>query len=148
MKRVWNGMMEWKNYMCLMFTASVCVYSLMILAMGEESLRLAMVGELLLLSFFATLIQGVAFNENWLIRNMAYTKRMLVFVALFLPLLAVFAVVFQWFPAGQAASWLVFIVIFLVIFVSILLLFEIHFRIAGRRYDGLLGEYKKKKGIE
>lgn len=148
MKRFWNGMMEWKNYAAMMFTGCICVYTVIALAMGKESMELVMVGQLLVVSLLGTLIQGAAFEENWLIRNMAYTKRMMVFVVLFLPMLSACAVVFRWFPTTQFVNWLVFIGIFLIIFLIITLLFELHFRAAGRRYDGLLGQYKRQKNIE
>lgn len=148
MKKVWNGMIVWINYAAMMFTGCICVYTVIALAMGKESMELGMVGQLLVVSLLGTLIQGAAFEENWLIRNMAYTKRMMVFVVLFLPMLSACAVVFRWFPSTQLVNWLVFIGIFLMIFLIITLLFELHFRAAGRKYDGLLGQYKRQKNIE
>ena len=148
MKRFWNEIMEWKNYIGLMFTGSICVYGVIALLLGKESLELSVVGQILLISVLGTLIQGIAFAEDWVIKHMAYTKRMLLFVALFLPMLSACAVVFHWFPTTRLISWFIFIGIFLVVFVIITLMFELHFRAAGRKYDGLLGQYKKKKGIE
>jgi len=66
------------------------------------------------------------------------------FCALFLPLLAYIAWVFQWFPM-KAESWMIFIGIFLVIFAAMTAGFEMYYRITGRKYDGLLGQYRREK---
>ncbi|MEG1061383.1 MAG: hypothetical protein RSD35_10175 [Oscillospiraceae bacterium] len=38
-----------------------------------------------------------------------------------------------------------FIGIFILVFIAITIGFEIYFRVTGRKYDGLLGQYKKQK---
>lgn len=146
MKRFINGVMEWKKYACMMFTGTVCVYGVVVWFLGGTTIELGMLLELLVLSVLGTLIQGIAFSEDWIIRNMAYTRRMLLFVGLFLPFLTAFALIFQWFPAGELVSWAIFLLIFLVIFVVMVVSFELVFQMTGKKYDGLLGQYQKKNG--
>ena len=38
-----------------------------------------------------------------------------------------------------------FIIIFIVIFIIMTIGFEVYFRIVGKKYDGLLGQYKKER---
>ena len=53
---------------------------------------------------------------------------------------------FRWFPTGNMLSWLIFLGIFFAIFVVMTLGFEIYFQIQGKKYDGLLGQYRKQQG--
>lgn len=146
MKGLIKGVVEWKKYACMMFTGTVCVYGAVVWLMGGTALPLGMLFQLLVLSVLGTLIQGIAFSEDWLIRNMTYTKRMLLFVGLFLPFLTAFAVIFQWFPLDKLGNWAIFLLIFLVIFVVMVVSFELVFQMTGKKYDGLLGQYQKKNG--
>ena len=148
MKRFIKGIVEWKSYACMMFTGAVCVYGVIAWGMGETTVRLGLLLQLLVVSLIGTLIQGIAFSEDWLIRNMAYAKRMILFVALFLPALTGFALLFRWFPTDRALSWGIFLLIFLAIFLAMVAGFELVFQITGKKYSGLLGQYKKKKGEE
>lgn len=145
MKRFINGIVEWKKYACMMFTGTVCVYGVVVWFLGGTAIQLGVLLQLLVLSALGTLIQGIVFSEDWLIRNMAYTKRMLLFVGLFLPFLTVFALIFQWFPADKLGNWAIFLLIFLIIFVVMVVSFELVFQMTGKKYDGLLGQYQKKK---
>lgn len=147
MKRFLKGVVEWKSYACMMFTGSICVYGLVAYFLGEHAVSLEILFQLLILSIIGSLIQGIAFAENWLIRKMTYAKRACLFAVLFLPVLIAFAVIFQWFPTRELASWGVFLLIFVIIFIVVMVGFEIIFRITGKKYDGLLGEYKKKNEV-
>lgn len=138
-------MIKWKNYACMMFTGCVCVYGAIALVYGEEELSIWVIFQLLILSALGTLIQGIAFVPDWIIKKAKYTTRMIIFVIPFLVLLTAFALIFRWFPADNMISWLIFIGIFLVIFVVMTLSFELAFRVTGKRYDGLLGQYKKNR---
>ena len=49
-------------------------------------------------------------------------------------------------PTGNMLSWLIFLGIFFAIFVVMTLGFEIYFQIQGKKYDGLLGQYREQQG--
>ena len=55
---------------------------------------------------------------------------------------------FNWFPKENIGSWITFMIIFIAIFIVMTIGFEIYFRIAGKKYDGLLGQYKKEREIK
>ena len=48
-------------------------------------------------------------------------------------------------PILVRLAWILFIGIFITCFVVSTILFEIHFRITGDKYTGILNEYKNKK---
>jgi len=70
---------------------------------------------------------------------------MMIFVISFIVVLAVNAACFSWFAASLYMHWWAFTGIMLVVFVGGTISFEIYFRIIGKKYDGLLGQYRKQK---
>ena len=74
---------------------------------------------------------------------MAYSARLLLFAVTFLAVLSVFAWKGKWFPAGEFGNWLTFAGIFLAVFAVMTAGYEIYFRLAGKKYDGLLGERQR-----
>ena len=143
MKRFLEGVLAWKTYACMMFTGSVMVYWAVAYFLGWEGIPLGSLLQLLLLSVAGSLLQGIMFTE-WLIKSMAYPVRQLIFAVIFLAVLSVFAWKGKWFPAGEFGNWLVFAGIFLVVFAAMTAGYEIYFRLAGKKYDGLLGERQKR----
>lgn len=144
MKRFFKGVLLWKNGASLMFTGSVLLYCMISLLYGEAELEISIVFSLLLLSALGTLLQFLAFTE-YVIKNVRYSLRLLIFAVPFLILLTGCAYLFRWFPMDLFQSWLIFSGIFLGIFMITSLGFEIYYRISGKKYDGLLGQYKKSR---
>lgn len=144
MKKFLKGVVAWKSYACMMFTGSVMVFWIVAYFLGWDGLPLTTVLQLLLLSVIGSLLQGIMFTD-WLIKSMAYPARLLIFAVVFLAVLSVFAWKGRWFPAGEFGNWLTFAGIFLVVFAVMTAGYEIYFRIAGKRYDGLLGERQKRR---
>ena len=89
-------------------------------------------------------IQYYIFSDRF-VKKMRYTLRMVVFTISFLVLLAANAVCFRWFTANLYMHWWAFTGILLVVFIGGSISFEIYFRIMGKKYDGLLGQYRKQK---
>ena len=143
MKRFLEGVIAWKTYACMMFTGSVMVFWAAAYFLGWDGIPLGALLQLLLLSVIGSLLQGIMFTE-WLIKSMAYPARLLIFAVVFLAVMSVFAWKGKWFPAGEFGSWLVFAGIFLGIFAAMTVGYEIYFRLAGKRYDGLLDERQKR----
>ena len=142
MKRFMKGILEWKTGASLAFTGSVLVYLVISLLMGERQIEATAIIAMLLLSTTGTFVQYLCFTDN-IIRNMRYTRRLMLFGALFMPLLTGIAVAFGWFPAASPCAWALFLGIAVVVFAAMTLGFEMYFRVAGKKYDGLLGQYRK-----
>lgn len=142
MKRFMKGVLEWKTGASLAFTATMLIYVVIALLMGERQIEATAVFAMLLLSMTGTFVQYLCFTEN-IIKNMRYTRRLLLFGALYLPLLTGIALLFGWFPAHKPGAWLLFLGLALAVLAAMTLGFEFYFRVAGRKYDGLLGQYRK-----
>lgn len=144
MKRFLKGVIEWKTSACYMFTASVALYLFFSLVCGNHEVATTLLWSLLLASMAGSLIQALCFSD-WIIRKMRYTWRSLLFVLLFLPALSLAAWKGEWFPMERAGSWAFFIGLFFLIFIAMTVGFDIYFRITGRKYDGMIGRYRKER---
>ena len=146
MKKFWECVLEWKTYAALLFAGSVILCVVIFVARGENSVPISVLVSLAVISSIGTLLQFIAFTGH-IIKKMRYTIRMVVFLIPFFSLLAANAWVFRWFPL-DAGHWLTFCIVFLVVFAGMTAGFEIYFHAMGKKYDGLLGEYRKKKELE
>lgn len=144
MKEFWKGVMEWKTGTSLIFTGAMFFYLFFSWLYDNQTVSTTMLWTLLLVSIAASLIQGICFS-NWIIKKMRYTRRSLLFVLLFLPTLAFAAWKAEWFPMEEAGAWVVFIGMFFLIFIVMTIGFDIYFRITGRKYDGMIGQYRREK---
>ena len=142
MKKFMKCVLEWKTGVSLAFTATMLIYVVIALLMGEKQIEATAVIAMLLLATTGTFVQYLCFTDN-IIKNMRYTRRLLLFGVIYVPLLAGIAVIFGWFPTYKPGAWLLFIGIALAVLAAMTLGFELYFRIAGRRYDGLLGQYRR-----
>lgn len=146
MKQLGQGIAKWISGACMMFAGSIIIYMIIAGAYGKFQIESGIVVSLLLMSAVGTGIQILAFTEL-VIKKMRYSLRIIVFTVPFFAMLAGCAGVFKWFPTEQYTSWVIFIAIFLFILIVMLIMFEIYFRAAGKKYDGLLGQYKNKSKL-
>lgn len=143
MKKFLVCVMEWKTGACFLYTGSMVLYmALLCLLHAQPELRFLF--SLLLVSVLGSFIQYLAFTDR-IIKRLRYSLRMLLFAALFFPMLTACALLFHWFPTERSGSWLIFTGIFLVIFLVMSAGFEMYFYLTGRKYDGILGQYKKQR---
>ena len=144
MRGFWRFVVEWKTAAALSYTAAVVIYTAISLALGGEMVSIRVLLSLLLICAVGSAVQYLCFTDH-VLRSMRYTRRTLLFLALFFPLLAGTAWLFRWFPVEQAGAWLAFAASFVIAFVVFTLGFELFYRAAGRKYDGLLGQYRREK---
>lgn len=144
MKKFLSIVAELKTWGCLSFTASLVTYTLCSMLWGEKAVSHSRIYQLLAMCGLITVLQYVCFSGEFL-KKLRYSLRMVLFGAAILLLCGGFAWVFQWLPLKSMGAWGLFFLIFLVIFVVLGLGFEIYFQAAGKKYDGLLGQYKAQK---
>ena len=144
MKQFLKGVMEWKASTCYLYTGAMVIYLFFSTVFQNNEISLTMLWTLFAVSVAATLIQGICFS-SWIFKKMRYTWRSLLFVVLFLPLLTFAAWKAEWFPMERTGAWVMFIGMFFLIFIVMTIGFDIYFRITGRKYDGMLGQYRKEK---
>ncbi|MCM1150054.1 MAG: hypothetical protein NC319_08260 [Butyricicoccus sp.] len=147
MKKFIKGVVEWKIHACVLYTAAMFISLFFGTVSGTGEIPVANLWTLFWVCVAASLIQALCFS-TWVIKKMRYTLRGLLFVLLFLPALALAAWKMGWFPRGNAAGWLMFAGIFLLIIAVMAVGFDIYFQVTGRKYDGLIGQYRKYKEQE
>ena len=144
MKQFLKGVMRWKTEVCLIYTACMAIQLFICLECQVQTLSVNLLWSLLLACAVVALIQVVCFS-NWVIKKMRAVWRSLLFVLLALPALAFVAWKTEWFPVENTGSWLIFLGIFFLMFVVSTIGYEIYFQITGRKYSGLIGQYRKQK---
>jgi len=144
MKKFFEGLLEWKRATALMFSASVVICAVIVLFTGETSIQISVLASLLVVSAGGTFLQQLAFTD-YIIKEMRYPARMVVFLIPFAILLMANVWFFRWLPIESTVHWLMFSGIFLVVFVGGTISFEIYYRAMGKKYDGLLGQYHKQR---
>ncbi len=144
MKRFLKGVLELKQAACAIYTAAMAIYLVFCTVFGHRQISLSMLWTLLAVSVASALIQAVCFS-NWIIRSMRYTWRSVLFVGLFLPMLCLAAWKGEWFPMENPGAWALFLGIFFLIFIGMTVGFEFYYRAAGKKYDGLIGQYRRQK---
>jgi len=144
MKNFLEGVLAWKTAAALMFSASVVLCTVILFLTGADAVPIPVLASMLLVSMGGTFLQLLAFTDR-IIKKLRYTLRMVVFAVPFLALLAANAYFFRWFPTENTMYWLTFIGVFLVVFLGGTAAFEIYFHVMGKKYDGLLGQYRKQK---
>lgn len=143
MKKFLSIVVSVKANACICFMAWMFLAAVGYTVCGVSEISLSVVWQFIALSVIAAAFQLVAFS-SLVFKKLRYSLRMLVFCLPFLAVLSGFAWVFHWFPTGELLSWVIFWGSFFVLLIAMTIGFEIAFRIAGKRYDGLLGEYHKK----
>jgi len=147
MKNFFNAVLEWKSAAALIFSASVIICAIIMIFLGETMISITVLASLLIVSGIGTFLQQLAFTDN-IIKKMHYSLRMIVFAIPFFLLLAANAWFFQWFIADDSTLWLLFSGIYLVVFIGGTVSFEIYFHFMGKKYDGLLGQYRKQRDLD
>lgn len=129
------------------FTIMTVIFAAVSLAVGETRMDVMNVFQYLALCIATSTLQVLAFTEL-IFQKLRYSLRMLLFALPFLLILTGFAVVFGWFPVDKRGAWVLFFLSFFVALGIITVGFEVYYRAAGKRYDGLLGEYRNRKKHE
>ena len=146
MKKFIEVVMEWKTYAALMFSGVVILSVVISIIMGENALPLSAIVYMLIFTVIGSFLQFLAFTDR-IIKKMRYSSRIILFAIPFFAVLALIAFLFNWFPM-DIERWLTFTVIYLIVFIVMIVAFEIYYRAMGKKYDGLLGQYRKQKDNE
>ena len=145
MKKFIESILEWKTTAALLFSGTIILYTVIMLILGERTISAVTIASLIIICSVGTFLQLIAFSDH-VIKNMRYTFRMIIFVIPFFVLLAANAYFLDWFPSGTV-NWLTLTIIFLVVFIVMTIALEIYFRYTGKKYDGLLGQYRRQREL-
>jgi len=143
MKKTLKILAQLPKYTAYSFAMSMFVFTAIALIAKTRAISVSLILQLFGVCLAGAVLQMLAFSEI-VFKRMAYMKRLALFMFPFLGVITGFAAVFKWFPMQSLAAWLIFIGIFAACFIISTVLFEIHFKITGEKYTGILNEYKRK----
>lgn len=143
MKNFLEGMKEWASWAAFCFSGAVLIFLYIAVGRGQSEIAIKDIVSLLLISLVGTFLQYLFFGPR-IIKRMHYLLRLFVFDLLMLALLIPTAYFFAWFPTDSPDYWLGFLGIYFAAFIGIAVSFEIYFKVSGKKYDGLLGQYRKR----
>lgn len=144
MKKYLNAVIEWIVHCSLIYAISILIFVLIKMILGETSVTIKELLSLFCASTIGSILQYLFFSETRT-HKMTYTKRLILFSLFFLPILAFVAYQFQWLPTTKVSAWFLFVMIYITILIVMTLGFEIYFKITKKRYEGIIGQYKKEK---
>lgn len=112
--------------------------------LGSRGLTLATLLQLLFLAVLVTIAQ-VAFLTDLLIKNMNMIARNLLFIIAIFVSIVVFAVLFGWFPVGDLAAWVGFLVSFSLSMAASLLITRFIEKSENKKMQEALDKYMEKR---
>ena len=111
-------------------------------SLGSGGLSSAMLVQLLLLAVIITVAQNV-FLSDILIKNMALILRNILFFVTVMVAIAVFVILFGWFPIGEAGAWIGFLVSFAVCTTVSAVFMRLEERAENKKMQEALNRLKK-----
>ncbi|MDL2232752.1 hypothetical protein LJC63_04130 [Ruminococcaceae bacterium OttesenSCG-928-L11] len=144
MKRFFQLIMAIKTTAAFAFTGGIMLLTVGTMLYGRDSISVSLIWQIIFLALIFGCLQFVTFSENTLGR-MGTPGRMTVLGVSMLMVLAVFALIFRWFPMQSLVNWLVFIGLYVVAFLIATLALHTVFRLGGMKYNELLVAYKARR---
>ena len=143
MKTFMENVLEWKTYASMVFAGSMILCVFIMIVLGESTVPIPVIISILVVSCAGSFLQYLAFTDR-IIKNMRYSIRILIFAIPFFTMLAANAYFFNWFIL-DTIHWLAFTIVFILVFAVMIFGFEIYYHVMGKKYDGLLGQYRKQR---
>ena len=110
--------------------------------LGSSGLSSAMLIQLLLLAVIITAAQNV-FLSDILIKNMALIVRNILFFVTVMIAIAVFVILFGWFPVNEAGAWIGFLISFAVCTTVSAVFMRLEERVENKKMQEALNKLKK-----
>ena len=142
MKKILEITVVIKNVAGLVFAGMLIAYVLIGSFFGLTSITFSLIWQAAAISIITGGLHYIAFTDN-IIKKVRSSMRFLLFAIPLFIILAVFAVIFQWFQLNVTA-WLLFTLIFIILCGILTSAFEIYSKITGKKYNECLGAYQRK----
>ena len=134
------------NVFCVLFGEDAKEYSTMF-SLGKEGLAVSTMLQFLLVSACTVANNFLFFTETF-IKNMTVPVRTVCMVVVEVAVMAVFIIVFGWFPTDMWLPWVMFIICFAICFVLSLAFTVIKTRVENRKMEEALKRLKSEEESE
>ena len=141
MKKLMQLVAAVKAVASLAFTALIMVATVASMIFGKDSIPIGYIWQAIFLALIYGIIQLVAFSENYFKQMKTLGRMAILGVSMFVAL-AVFAIIFQWFPMQKLVYWLIFAGLYSTVFLVAVFTLRTVFRLSGIKYNQMLAAYK------
>ena len=128
----------------LAFTAGIMLITVGAMLLGQNAIPTSIIWQAVFLALIFGTLQFLAFTDH-VFPRMGTAGRMAFLCLSMLAVLALFALVFRWFPAGHIASWAIFLGLYAAVFAIATIALRIVFRVGELTYNDSLAAYKTKR---
>lgn len=144
MKEFFKNTLEIKIIACMFFTSQVVIYTLIAPFLGEESIHLSLVWQMIFISIILTLLQYVIYVSNILKKVNIWIKIIIHYILLVF-IGYILARIFNWFDLSIGNNFTIALSIFTVCFVSFTGSIALYNKFSGERFNEKLRLYKSSK---
>ena len=144
MKEFFKNTLEIKIIACMFFTSQVVIYTLIAPFLGEESIHLSLVWQMIFISIILTLLQYVIYVSNILKKVNIWIKIIIHYILLVF-IGYILARIFNWFDLSIGNNFTIALGIFTVCFVSFTGSIALYNKLSGERFNEKLRLYKSSK---
>ena len=128
----------------LAFAAGIMLVTVAFMILGRDVISISIVWQAIFLALIFGVLQFLAFSDKTFPRMRTFGRMSFLSISL-LVMLAIFALVFKWFPANSILNWLIFIGAYAAFFTVAAVALRIVFRVGELKYDELLTAYKTRQ---
>jgi len=128
----------------IFFTAQVIIYTLIAPFLGEESIHLSLVWQMIFISIILTLLQYVIYTSNIFIKVRTWIKIIIHYILLVV-IGYILAKIFNWFDLSNGNNFIIALSIFTVCFISFTCSIALYSKLSGERFNEKLRLYKSSK---
>lgn len=144
MKEFFKNTLEIKIITCMFFTSQVVIYTLIAPFLGEKSIHLSLIWQMIFISIILTILQYVIYASNIFMKVKTWIKiiihyLLLVFIGYIL------AIIFNWFDLSSGNNFTIALSIFTVCFISFTGSIALYNKVSGERFNEKLKLYKSSK---
>ena len=141
MKNFMQSLAAVKAAASLAFTAMIMIVTVISMIFGRAGVPIGYIWQMIFLALIFGLVQLIALSENCF-KHMKTPGRMTVIGIAMLAALAIFALIFQWFPTGIPVNWLIFVGLYAAVFLIAVFTLRAVFRLSGVKYNQMLAAFK------
>jgi len=144
MKEFFKNTLEIKIVGCMFFTSQVVIYTLIAPFLGEKSIHLSLVWQMIFISIILTLLQYVIYVSNIFMKVNVWIKIIIHYILLVF-IGYILARIFNWFDLSISNNFTIALGIFTVCFVSFTGSIALYNKLSGERFNEKLRLYKSSK---
>jgi len=141
MKEFFKNTLEIKIITCMFFTSQVVIYTLIAPFLGEKSIQLSLIWQMIFISIILTLLQYVIYASNIFMKVKTWIK----IIVHYLLLVFILAMIFNWFDLSSGNNFTIALSIFTVCFISFTGSIALYNKVSGERFNEKLKLYKSSK---